>query len=130
MSIDPKSSYYDIGGIESMDIAKAKAKLTEEQFVGAMLFNVLKYATRCNFKGSFKRDVEKIKVYATLLNEAVNPVEEEEVMPEPSEARPMTLAERSAHILACCSAISAYRHSLEKSNGTDILQGMPEDFEA
>jgi len=125
MSIDPKSNYYDAGGIESMAIAKAK--LTEEQFVGAMLFNVLKYATRCNFKGSFERDVEKIKVYATLLDEVVNP--QEEVVPEPPEAKEMPLVERSAHILACCKAISAYRESLEQSNGTDILQGMPENFE-
>ena len=125
MAIDPKSNYYDRGGIETMGIIQAK--LTEEQYAGWLLGNIIKYATRCNFKGSCNRDVEKIKVYATLLDEVINP--QEEVMPEPPEAKEMPLVERSAHILACCKAISAYRESLEQSNGTDILQGMPEDIE-
>jgi len=46
MAKDEKSSYYDVGGIEVLEIIKAK--LTEEQFLGYLLGNSLKYLTRCN----------------------------------------------------------------------------------
>ena len=46
--IDPKSSYYDAGGISTMDIIKAK--LTDEQFKGFLLGNQIKYSCRLNHK--------------------------------------------------------------------------------
>lgn len=65
MSRDPKSSYYDAGGIETLDIIKAK--LTPEQYQGYLLGNVIKYACRANFKGCAARDSEKLAVYAKQL---------------------------------------------------------------
>ncbi len=62
---DPKSSYYDAGGIETIKIMKAK--LTPDQYKGFLLGNIIKYSTRANFKESFFRDVEKVGVYTKLL---------------------------------------------------------------
>ncbi len=67
MSVDEKSSYYDVGGIEVL--AVMKAKLTPEQYEGYLLGNIIKYSLRCNFKDSKERDIEKINVYSTLLKE-------------------------------------------------------------
>lgn len=72
MSLDPKSSYYDInlsGGepIETIDIIRAK--LTPEQFKGFLLGNMLKYSCRMNAKGVADRDAEKVLTYAKLLSE-------------------------------------------------------------
>ena len=65
MSLDPKSEYYDTGGIETMAIIKAK--LTPEQFKGFLLGNALKYLCRYNFKGKPSRDAEKAKTYISLI---------------------------------------------------------------
>jgi len=65
MSRDPKSSYYDAGGIETLDIIKAK--LTPEQYQGYLLGNIIKYSCRMNFKSCSVRDAEKVAVYAKLL---------------------------------------------------------------
>jgi hypothetical protein len=43
--------------------------LTAEQFQGLLLGNVIKYSLRANFKGQFKRDVEKMSVYANTLRD-------------------------------------------------------------
>ena len=70
MAIDKKSSYYDAGGIEVMEILKAK--LTREQFKGFLLGNIVKYSTRYNFKhnnGDKYRDIEKVEIYSKLLLE-------------------------------------------------------------
>jgi len=58
---DPKSSYYDAGGIEVQDFIEAK--LTKDQYVGACMSNALKYLGRANYKGSFYRDLEKARNY-------------------------------------------------------------------
>lgn len=65
MSIDPASTYYDAGGIETLRIIEAK--LTPEQFQGYLLGNIIKYACRLNHKGQAERDAEKIQKYAGLL---------------------------------------------------------------
>ena len=71
MSRDEKSSYYDIGGIELSDIIKAK--LTEEQYIGWCMGNVLKYMGRANFKHDTpERDCEKAQHYLGMLREALN----------------------------------------------------------
>lgn len=62
---DPKARYYDQGGIETLDIIKAK--LTPDQYKGFLIGNVIKYACRVNFKNQSKRDAEKIKFYGTEL---------------------------------------------------------------
>lgn len=66
MSIDPESTYYDVGGIEVMKVIKAK--LTDEQFKGFLLGNVIKYTLRANHKGNFDRDIEKALNYISLLD--------------------------------------------------------------
>lgn len=65
MSRDPKSTYYDAGGIETLDVIKAK--LTPEQYRGYLLGNAIKYACRFNFKGSSERDAEKLAIYSKEL---------------------------------------------------------------
>lgn len=62
---DPRALYYSKGGIEVIDIIKAK--LTPEQYKGYLLGNVLKYACRLNFKGCVERDVEKLANYSKWL---------------------------------------------------------------
>jgi hypothetical protein len=66
VSIDPASTYYDAGGIETLRIIEAK--LTPEQFRGYILGNLIKYACRLNHKGQAERDAEKIQKYADLLD--------------------------------------------------------------
>lgn len=68
MSIDPKSDYYDAGGIEVIDIIRAK--LTPEQFTGYLLGNAIKYILRANHKGDFERDLDKARVYIGQVTDA------------------------------------------------------------
>ena len=65
MSVDPKSTYYDAGGIQTIDIIRAK--LTKEQFKGYLIGNCLKYLCRINFKGIAERDAEKTTTYSGML---------------------------------------------------------------
>ncbi len=66
-TLDPKSGHYDAGGIETIEILKAK--LTKEQYKGYLLGNIIKYSTRANFKDQFNRDIEKINVYSVQLKQ-------------------------------------------------------------
>jgi hypothetical protein len=59
---DPKSRYYDQGGIEVLEIIKAK--LTPEQYQGFCLGNAIKYTCRANHKGDYDKDLEKAEFYA------------------------------------------------------------------
>jgi len=70
MSRDTKSNYYDAGGIEVLDIVKAK--LEPCQYKGYLLGNALKYLTRANFKEDSKRDIEKASNYLKFLLETYN----------------------------------------------------------
>lgn len=70
MTVDPKAKYYDMGGIETINIIKAK--LTHEQYTGYLLGCILKYACRLNWKESRLRDTQKIGVYQQLLQEVLN----------------------------------------------------------
>jgi len=69
MSIDSKAGYYDAGGIEVIEVIRAK--LTPAQFEGFCLGNAIKYALRANFKGTKERDLEKFSVYSQLLVETI-----------------------------------------------------------
>ena len=73
MAIDPKSAHYDAGGIEVAEVIRAK--LTPEQYEGFLLGNIIKYSLRCNWKDQKERDIEKIGVYARLLNDPKVPDE-------------------------------------------------------
>jgi len=78
MSIDKEASYYDAGGIETIDIIKAK--LTPEQFDGYLLGNAIKYDCRINFKHTdIKnkiRDTVKAMTYMNLLTENLRRLKE------------------------------------------------------
>lgn len=67
MSRDPNSAHYYVGGIETLDIIRAK--LTPEQYQGYLLGNAIKYACRLNHKGSPQRDAVKLANYAAWLVE-------------------------------------------------------------
>ena len=71
MSKDDRSTYYDAGGIETLDIIKAK--LTPEQYQGYLLGNALKYQCRLMHKSEGgsgrKRDAEKASNYSKWLTE-------------------------------------------------------------
>lgn len=69
MSKDPKSSYYDVGGIETLDVIKAK--LGPIQYYGYIRGNLLKYQCRIGHKDNGERDAEKIRTYSAELPEAI-----------------------------------------------------------
>ena len=70
MSRDGKAGYYDAGGIEVIDVIKAK--LSKEGFEGYLQGNIIKYACRAGHKPNcFDRDIEKITTYSKLLTEAI-----------------------------------------------------------
>ena len=74
MARDRKSDYYDVGGIETFDVIKAK--LSKEQYVGYLLGNSIKYSLRLNFKGDRLRDAEKAANYMKWLHEYIEEVTE------------------------------------------------------
>ena len=79
MTIDPKSSYYDAGGIEVLDVLRAK--LTPEQFQGFLLGNVLKYLCRYNHKHPDPaRDCDKALRYLAILDEELTKAAESNTM--------------------------------------------------
>jgi len=67
MSRDDESNYYDAGGIEALDIIKAK--LDPIEFRGYLKGNAFKYLCRANFKGGEKRDLEKARNYLNFTLE-------------------------------------------------------------
>lgn len=79
MSKDPKSSYYDVGGIETLDIIRAK--LTPEQYQGYLLGNAIKYLCRMPYKGTPSRDAEKAANYTKWLLDEIDTTVE--ITPEP-----------------------------------------------
>ena len=68
MSKDPKASYYDVGGIETLDIIKAK--LGPILYYGYLRGSLLKYQCRQGHKDDCERDAEKIAIYGAMLPEA------------------------------------------------------------
>ena len=72
MSRDDKSTYYDAGGIETLDVIKAK--LTPEQYQGYLLGNAIKYQCRMMHKTPLSpiRDAEKAANYSRWLVDALN----------------------------------------------------------
>lgn len=69
MSKDSKSTYYDAGGIETLDIIRAK--LTPEQYKGYLLGNVINYSCRMMHKTPEDpgRDAEKTANYSGWLRD-------------------------------------------------------------
>lgn len=62
-----KASHYNLWlDTDSIDIIKAN--LTQEEYVGALKFNILKYQLRLGKKDSIESDMEKIEDYKRELN--------------------------------------------------------------
>lgn len=57
-------THYTVGGIETIDFIKAK--LTEEEFKGYIVGNVIKYMARAGNKGDAKEDMAKAKKYLEI----------------------------------------------------------------
>ena len=71
MSRDNESTYYDAGGIETIDVIRAK--LTPEQYIGYLLGNSIKYSLRMNFKSpdNSLRDAKKAANYSAWLRDEI-----------------------------------------------------------
>lgn len=67
MSKDEKANYYDVGGIETLDIIRAK--LTPEEYRGFLKGNAIKYLCRAAHKDDEQRDLEKAAYYTEWLAE-------------------------------------------------------------
>lgn len=61
--------HYTVGGVEAIDVLRAK--LTPEEFRGALKFNVLKYLMRANYKNSHDQDLLKAQFYLNKLCEEI-----------------------------------------------------------
>lgn len=61
--------HYKIGGIEAIDVIRSR--LTDEEFIGYLKGNILKYDLRASFKGSLIEDLEKSTVYKDWLIDVV-----------------------------------------------------------
>jgi len=70
MSKDPQASYYDSGGLETIEIIKAK--LGPEGFAAYCRGNAIKYLCRLGFKDDPARDAQKAANYAWWLSETLN----------------------------------------------------------
>ena len=70
--------HYNIKGLETIDIIQSR--LTDEEFIGYLKGNILKYDLRASFKGSLIEDLEKSTVYKDWL---IDIVEDKEVINSP-----------------------------------------------
>ena len=70
MARDEKSSYYDAGGIETLNVIEAK--LTPEEYRGYLKGNAIKYLCRAAFKGNEARDAEKAANYALWYSQQLD----------------------------------------------------------
>lgn len=68
--------HYTVGGFEALDVIKAK--LTPEEYRGALKFNVLKYMMRANYKGSHDSDCGKARFYAQKLEDFISEQEKKQ----------------------------------------------------
>lgn len=65
---NPKASHYNLWlDTDSIDIIKAN--LTQEEYIGALKFNILKYQLRLGKKDCIESDMEKIEDYKRELND-------------------------------------------------------------
>lgn len=61
--------YYDVGGIKTMDIIRAKLPKHFTNFQAGLYWNILKYALRCPYKEQLHKDLDKLIDYAQRLKE-------------------------------------------------------------
>ena len=70
--------HYIVNGLEAIDVIRSR--LTDEEFIGYLKGNILKYDLRASFKGSLVQDLEKSTVYKDWL---IDIVEDKEVINNP-----------------------------------------------
>ena len=62
-----KSTHYELwSGFEAIDVSKVV--LNEQEYIGALKFNILKYQLRLGKKDSIESDMEKIQDYKRELD--------------------------------------------------------------
>lgn len=59
------NNYYEKSAMQPLEVSQVL--LTKEQFEGALLFNIIKYRMRSNFKGQHDSDEYKARQYAYWL---------------------------------------------------------------
>jgi hypothetical protein len=66
-SVDEVNSpkHYTVGGYETIDVIEAK--LTPEEIIGGLKWQIMKYIMRANYKGHHDQDCEKAAWYANRL---------------------------------------------------------------
>ena len=65
-----KPPHYQVGGIETVDVIKAKlGGEKSEHWHGYLLGNIIKYTTRAKYKGNFLEDLQKARYYLNVLIE-------------------------------------------------------------
>lgn len=106
-----KKDYYNKGGIETIDFIKAK--LTEEQYIGFCLGNVIKYASR----DKNSDDLAKASFYALEVDKIRRRQELEE------EARHNKIKEANQRYIQVFAG-EAYKEYLEKHK--DVLGNIPD----
>ena len=57
--------HYTVGGYETIDVIEAK--LTPEEIIGGLKWQIMKYIMRANYKGHHDQDCEKAAWYANRL---------------------------------------------------------------
>ena len=57
--------HYTVGGYEAIDVIRAK--LTPEEYIGGLKWQIMKYVMRANYKGRHDQDCEKAIWYANEL---------------------------------------------------------------
>jgi hypothetical protein len=67
-----------VNGLEAIDIIRSR--LTDEEYIGYLKGNILKYDLRASFKGKLIEDLDKSTVYKEWL---VDVVSDKEVMTDP-----------------------------------------------
>lgn len=67
---DGDTSYYDVGGIETIDIIEAK--LSKQEYRGFLKGNCLKYLCRAGYKGQELSDYKKAADYLNMLIEEIS----------------------------------------------------------
>ncbi len=109
MSRDGNATYYDVGGIETFDVVKAK--LTREQYIGWLLGTSLVYQCRLNWKGQAADDARKSANYAVWLAEEL-----QDAQMAPVDGAAMIAAERREQI-------EKHGFDAEHDDGPDHDQG-------
>ena len=65
--------HYTVGGYEAIDVIRAK--LTPEEYIGGLKWQIMKYIMRANYKGHHDADCKKAAWYAEELRQFISDLE-------------------------------------------------------